>query len=380
MKNMGFGMMRLPLTDKDDFKSVDQEQINKMVDTFMEAGFNYFDTAYPYHDGVSEVAFRKAVVERYPRDSFVVADKLPLFLITKDEELEPIFTEQLERTGLEYFDYYLLHNVSGFSEAGFVGVNSFEFALKKKEEGKIKHLGFSTHANAEYIENIIKQHPELEFIQLQINYLDWENEGVESRKCYEVAKKYDLPIIIMEPLKGGFLVDVPDEAAKMMEDFNGEKPISWALRYVASLDGVFMVLSGASTIEQMEENIKIMDDFKSITSEEKEIISDVVDIINSQITVSCTKCNYCVNSCPQHINIPKLFDLYNNQKIENNVGFTAVGNAYVNYSKIEGNGLASDCISCGLCVKECPQHINIPEVMKDVKKEFEIPLYGFTGE
>ncbi len=380
MKNMGFGMMRLPLTDKDDFKSVDQEQINKMVDTFMEAGFNYFDTAYPYHDGVSEVAFRKAVVERYPRDSFVVADKLPLFLITKDEELEPIFTEQLERTGLEYFDYYLLHNVSGFSEAGFVGVNSFEFALKKKEEGKIKHLGFSTHANAEYIENIIKQHPELEFIQLQINYLDWENEGVESRKCYEVAKKYDLPIIIMEPLKGGFLVDVPDEAAKMMEDFNGEKPMSWALRYVASLDGVFMVLSGASTIEQMEENIKIMDDFKSITSEEKEIISDVVDIINSQITVSCTKCNYCVNSCPQHINIPKLFDLYNNQKIENNVGFTAVGNAYVNYSKIEGNGLASDCIACGLCVKECPQHINIPEVMKDVKKEFEIPLYGFTGE
>ncbi|HIH35954.1 MAG TPA: 4Fe-4S dicluster domain-containing protein [Methanosphaera sp.] len=380
MKNMGFGMMRLPLTDKDDFKSVDQEQVNKMVDTFMEAGFNYFDTAYPYHDGVSEVAFRKAVVERYPRDSFVVADKLPLFLITKYEELEPIFTEQLERTGLEYFDYYLLHNVSGFSEAGFVGVNSFEFALKKKEEGKIKHLGFSTHANAEYIENIIKQHPELEFIQLQINYLDWENEGVESRKCYEVAKKYDLPIIIMEPLKGGFLVDVPDEAAKMMEDFNGEKPMSWALRYVASLDGVFMVLSGASTIEQMEENIKIMDDFKSITSEEKEIISDVVDIINSQITVSCTKCNYCVNSCPQHINIPKLFDLYNNQKIENNVGFTAVGNAYVNYSKIEGNGLASDCISCGLCVKECPQHINIPEVMKDVKKEFEIPLYGFTGE
>lgn len=380
MKNMGFGMMRLPLTDKDDFKSVDQEQVNKMVDTFMEAGFNYFDTAYPYHDGVSEVAFRKAVVERYPRDSFVVADKLPLFLITKYEELEPIFTEQLERTGLEYFDYYLLHNVSGFSEAGFVGVNSFEFALKKKEEGKIKHLGFSTHANAEYIENIIKQHPELEFIQLQINYLDWENEGVESRKCYEVAKKYDLPIIIMEPLKGGFLVDVPDEAAKMMEDFSGEKPISWALRYVASLDGVFMVLSGASTIEQMEENIKIMDDFKSITSEEKEIISDVVDIINSQITVSCTKCNYCVNSCPQHINIPKLFDLYNNQKIENNVGFTAVGNAYVNYSKIEGNGLASDCIACGLCVKECPQHINIPEVMKDVKKEFEIPLYGFTGE
>ena len=380
MKNMGFGMMRLPLTNEDDLKSVDQEQVNEMVDKYMEAGFNYFDTAYPYHDGISEVALRKAVVERYPRDSFVVADKLPLFLITKEEQLEPIFTEQLERTGLDYFDYYLLHNVSGFSEAGFVGVNSFEFALKKKEEGKIKHLGFSSHANAEYIENIIKQHPELEFIQLQINYLDWENEGVESRKCYEVARKYDLPIVVMEPLKGGFLVNVPEKAAKIMKDSNGQEPVYWALKYVAGLEGVFMVLSGASSIEQMEQNIKIMDNDEKITTHEKEIISEVVSIINSQITVPCTKCNYCVSSCPKNINIPKLFDWYNNQKIENNDGLTAVGNAYVNYSKIEGNTIASDCVACGLCVKECPQHIEIPEVMKDVKKTFEVPLYGFTNE
>ena len=209
MKNMGFGMMRLPLTDKDDLKSIDQEQVNKMVDLCMESGFNYFDTAYPYHDGLSEVTLRKALVERYPRDSFVIADKLPLFLITKEEQLEPIFSEQLERCGVDYFDYYLIHNVSGFSEAGFKGVNSFEFALKKKEEGKIKHLGFSSHANSEYIENILKEHPEMEFIQLQINYLDWENDGIESRKCYEVARKYDLPIVVMEPLKGGFLVNVP---------------------------------------------------------------------------------------------------------------------------------------------------------------------------
>ena len=380
MKNMGFGMMRLPLLDKDDLKSVDQEQVNEMVDKFMEAGFNYFDTAYPYHEGTSEVALRKAVVERYPRDSFFIADKLPLFIITKEEELEVIFSEQLERCGVEYFDYYLLHNASPFSEAGFIGVPSFEFALEKKREGKIKHLGFSTHANAEYIENIIKQHPEMEFIQLQLNYLDWENDAIESKKCYEVAKKYNLPIIVMEPLKGGFLVNVPDEAEKIMKEFNGEEPISWALKYVASLDGVFMVLNGVSSVEQMEKNIKIMDNYEKITDEEKEIIFKVIDIINSQITVPCTKCNYCVSSCPKNINIPRLFDWYNNEKIQDIDGFTAVGNAYRNYSVDENNSIASDCISCGLCVKECPQNIDIPEVMKDVKKTFEIPLYGFPKE
>jgi len=380
MKKMGFGMMRLPLLDKDDLKSVDQEQVNKMADKFMEAGFTYFDTAYPYHDGVSEVALRKAVVERYPRDSFQIADKLPLFLITKEEQLEPIFSEQLERCGVEYFDYYLLHNASGFSEAGFIGVNSFEFALKKKKEGKIKHLGLSSHANAEYIENILKNHPEMEFIQLQINYLDWENDAIESKKCYEVAKKYGLPVIVMEPLKGGFLVNVPEEAEKIMKDFNGEEPISWALRYVSSLDDVFMVLNGVSSLEQLEQNIQIMDNFEEITDEEKDIISKVIGIINSNITVHCTKCNYCLSSCPKKINIPKLFEWYNNQKIENIEGFTAVGNAYVNYSKIGDNTIASDCISCGLCVKECPQHIDIPEIMKDVKETFEIPLYGFTKE
>jgi predicted aldo/keto reductase-like oxidoreductase len=208
--------------------------------------------------------------------------------------------------------------------------------------------------------------------------LDWENDGIESRKCYEVARKYDLPIVVMEPLKGGFLVNVPEEAEKIMKEVNSENPVSWALRYVASLDGVFMVLSGSTSIEQLEENILIMDNFKHLTDEENEAIIKVTDIINSQITVPCTKCNYCLSSCPKHINIPKLFDWYNHEKIENNDGFTAVGNAYVNYSKIDENTIASDCISCGMCVKECPQHINIPEIMKDVKETFEIPLYGFT--
>ncbi|AWX31586.1 aldo/keto reductase [Methanosphaera sp. BMS] len=381
MKKMGFGMMRLPLTDENDLKSINQEEVNKMADIFMENGFNYFDTAYPYHDGLSEVALKKAVVERYPRDSFVIADKLPLFLITKDEQLEQIFNQQLERCGVDYFDYYLLHNVSGFSEAGFIDVDSFSFVKKLKEDGKIKKMGLSTHANAEYLDNILKNHPEIEFVQLQVNYLDWENDGVESRKCVEVAKKYNLPVIVMEPLKGGFLANIPPEAEKIMKEYNPDaSAVSWALKYVASMDEVFMVLNGVSSLEQMEENIKIMDSHEKLNPDEYEIISSVIDIINSKITVPCTKCNYCISTCPVNINIPKLFDFYNNQKIENIQTFTAVGNAYVNYSKIESNGIASECIQCGKCVKECPQHINIPEVMEDVKKTFEIPLYGFKEE
>lgn len=379
MKKLAFGMMRLPVLDENDESSIDFEQVNKMVDLFLEKGFIYFDTAYPYHMGKSEEALRKAVVERYPRDSFVVADKLPLFSITSEDQLEPIFTEQLERCGVDYFDYYLMHNVSGFSEAGFLDVDSFAFANKKKEEGKIKHLGLSTHANAEYLDNILNLHPEMEFVLLQINYLDWENEGVESRKCWEIACKHNKPVLVMEPLKGGFLADVPPEAEKLMKDYNPDvSVVSWALRFVASLDNVCMILTGASSLEQLKNNIDDFENFKPLNEEEYEIIDKVREIINSNITVECTKCKYCLEACPEEINIPKLFDLYNNEKIQNLGNWTAVGNAYVNYSKLPGVGLASDCIECGMCMEECPQHIDIPEVMKDVAKTFETDYYGFV--
>ena len=382
MKNMGFGMMRLPLLDENDLSSVDQEQINKMADIFMEHGFTYFDTAYPYHEGMSEVAFRKAVVERYPRDSFVVADKMPTFAITEESQVEPIFKEQLERCGVDYFDYYMMHNVSSFSEAGWKYVDTFEFCKRMKDEGKIKKLGLSTHANAEFLDNILNEHPEMEFVQLQINYLDWENEGVESRKCVEVANKHGLPIIVMEPLKGGFLANLPEEAEKIMKDYNAdESPISWALRYVAGIDGVFMVLSGASSLEQLEENIGFMEDFKELNEDEHKIIEEVTEIINSQITVPCTKCNYCVSSCPANIMIPKLFDFYNNEMIEGLDGlFTAVGNAYRNYSCLDGVGIASDCTACEACMKECPQQIDIASLMPEIAKTFETELYGFTKD
>ena len=381
MKKLAFGMMRLPLIDENDEASVDYNQVNDMADLFMERGFTFFDTAYPYHEGNCEVAFRKAVVERYPRDSYIIADKLPLFSIKSEDQLEPIFAEQLERTGVEYFDYYLMHNVSGFSEPGFLDVDSFAFANKKKEEGKIKHLGLSTHANAEYLDSILTMHPEMEFVLLQINYLDWENEGVESRKCYEVACKHNKPVMVMEPLKGGFLADIPPEAEKLMKDYNPDASvISWALRFVASLDNVCMVLTGASSLEQLKENIEDFENFKPLNDEEYEILNKVADIIQSNITVDCTKCKYCLDACTEEINIPKVFDLYNSEKILDPAPWTPIGNAYLNYSKLPGVGIASDCSECGMCVEECPQHIDIPEVMKDVAKTFETEYYGFVDK
>lgn len=379
MKQLGMGMMRLPLLDENDFSTVDYDKVNEMVDLYIDNGFNYFDTGYPYHEGFSEVAIKKCVIERYPRESVLIADKLPLFSITEESQLEPIFNEQLERCGVEYFDYYLMHNVSGFSEAGWLDVDSFSFANKKKEEGYIKHLGLSTHADAEFLDNILTAHPEMEFVLLQINYLDWEDDGIESRKCYEVAKKHNKPVMIMEPFKGGFLADVPKEAEELMKKHNPDLSIvSWAMRFVKGLDGVEVILTGASNPDQLKENI---DDYKNatpLTDEEYEIVGKVAEIINSKITVDCTKCRYCVDSCSEAIDIAKLFDLYNKEKILDGQGWSQPGNAYVNYSKLPGVGIASDCMECYMCVDECPQHIEIPDVLKDVAETFETEIYGFT--
>ena len=379
MKNLGMGMMRLPLLDENDFTSVDYDQVNKMVDAYMDAGFNHFDTAYIYHEGVSEDAFKKCVVERYPRESFKIATKLPLFVITEESQLEPIFADQLKKCGVDYFDYYMLHNVSGFTETAWKNVDLYSFIQKKKEEGFIKHIGISTHGNAEFLEEILFEHPELEFVLLQINYLDWESESVESRKCYEVACKHNKPVWVMEPLKGGFLADIPPEAERLMKDYNPDASvISWALRFVASLDNVCLILNGASSLEQLEENIEDFENFTSLNDKEYEILEKVADIINSNIAVECTKCKYCLDACTEEINIPKIFDLYNHEKMLDPAPWTPIGNAYVNYSKLPNVGIASDCTECGMCVEECPQHIDIPEVMKDVVKTFETEYYGFV--
>ena len=378
MAKLGMGMMRLPLLDENDFTKIDYDQVNKMVDAYLDAGFNYFDTAFIYHEGIGEQAFKKCVAERYPRDSFKIATKLPLFVITEESQLEPIFKQQLENCGVDYFDYYLLHNVSGFTETAWKNVDLYSFIQKKKEEGFIKHIGLSTHGNSEFLEEILFEHPELEFVLLQINYLDWEDESIESRKCFEVAKKYDKPVMIMEPYKGGFLADVPDDAGNIMKEYNPDRSIvSWAMRFVANLDAC-IVLTGASSLKQLEENINEFENADPLNDDELEILEKVSEIINSNITVNCTKCRYCVDSCSEEIDIAKLFDLYNKHNLLDTDEWTPHGNAYLNYSKLDGVGIASDCIECEVCVEECPQQINIPEVLKDVAKTFETEIYGFS--
>ena len=380
MAKLGMGMMRLPLLDENDQKSVDMDQVNEMVDAYMASGFNHFDTAFVYHEGMSEITFKKAVVERYPRDSFKIATKMPLFIITEESQLEPIFSQQLENCGVDYFDYYMLHNVSGFTENAWKNVDLFSFIQSKKEEGFIKHIGLSTHGNAEFLEELLFEHPEIEFVLLQINYLDWEDEGIQSRECLEVARKYGKEVMIMEPYKGGFLADVPEEAEKIMKEYNPDKSVvSWAMRFVANLDDVSVVLTGASNLEQLESNISEIKNAPPLSDEELEIIKEVSEIINSNITVDCTTCRYCVDVCSEEIDIAKVFDLYNKHNMLEIDDWTPFGNAYLNYTKLPDVGIASDCIECELCIEECPQSINIPEVLKDVAKTFETEIYGFEN-
>ena len=380
MTKLGMGMMRLPLLDENDQTSIDYEQVNEMVDAYMDAGFDYFDTAFVYHETVAESAFKKTVVERYPRESFKIATKLPLFIITEESQLEPIFAQQLENCGVDYFDYYMLHNVSGFTENAWKNVDLYSFIEKKKEEGSIRNIGISTHGDAEFLEEILFEHPELDFVLLQINYLDWEDEGIEARKCWEVARKYEKEIMIMEPYKGGFLADVPDEAEKLMKDYNPDRSVvSWAMRFVANLDDISVVLTGASTSEQLRQNIEEFNNADPLNVEELEILKEVNEIINSNITVDCTKCRYCVDTCSEEIDIAKVFDLYNKHKLLDTDEWSQFGNAYLNYSKLPDVGIASDCIECEVCIEECPQQINIPEVLKDVAKTFETEIYGFEN-
>lgn len=380
MAQLGFGMMRLPVLDENDQTSIDLEHVTKMVDTYMESGFNYFDTAFVYHEGVGESTFKKTVTDRYPRDSFKIATKLPLFVITEESQLEPIFAQQLENCGVDYFDYFMLHNVSGLTENAWKNVDLYSFIEQKKQEGKIKHIGISTHGDAEFLEEILFDHPELEFVLLQINYMDWEDEGIQSKKCWEVARKYNKKIMIMEPYKGGFLADVPEEAEKIMKEYNPDKSIvSWAMRFVANLEDVEVVLTGSSTLEQLESNIHEFKNADPLNDEELEILKDVGEIINSNITVDCTKCRYCVDACTENIDIAKVFDLYNKHQMLEDEDWTPFGNAYLNYSKLPDVGIASDCIECEACIDECPQGINIPDVLKDVAEAFETEVNGFQN-
>jgi len=362
MKKLGFGLMRLPFINE--YNNVDIEVVKKMADAFLKQGFVYFDTAYVYHGGNSETAFREAVARRHPRDSYVIADKMPMFLIKSQEQLSQIFDEQLTRCGVEYFDYYLLHNLNRQYYKIAQQVDAFRFVEQKKKEGKIRQIGFSYHDDAELLDQILTEHPEIEFVQLQLNYLDINDISIESGKCHEVAVKHGKKIIIMEPIKGGVLADVPNEVRALFSVYNPDvTAASWALRYAASFENI-VILSGMSNEEQLADNVNTMKNFGALNKEELSIIQKAAKIIKENIAISCTECRYCVEGCPQKIAIPYYFAIYNNLK--RSVA-TQAGIAEVYYANLIQNfGKASDCVQCGFCEEHCPQRLPIMEHLKKI--------------
>ncbi|MCI8886672.1 MAG: 4Fe-4S dicluster domain-containing protein [Hungatella sp.] len=361
---LGFGLMRLP---KDAAGNILQEEVTSMVDAFMQSGMTYFDTAYAYAG--SEASMKKALVDRYSRESFTIADKLPAWKLKSENDVERIFKESMELCGVEYFDFYLLHSVEASHLPTYENYHCFEFLQEMKRQGKIRYIGFSYHDNAELLDSILTNHTEIDFVQLQLNYLDWENGVIQSRKNYETARKHGKPVVVMEPVKGGTLASFPEDTEKIYKDYAPEKSVaSWALRYIASLEGVMTVLSGMSNEEQMRDNLDTFVNFTPMNKEEYELVKQVTSKVLSFPTIPCTACRYCVPGCPMGIQIPDLFTAYNSAKT---YGSNRRYDTYYKNHTQDGHGAASACIGCGQCEGVCPQHLEIISLLKDVSQEFE---------
>lgn len=353
-KNFGFGCMRLNLLDNGE---VDLDNFKAMIDEYMAQGFNYFDTAHGYINYKSEAAIKECLVKRYPRDSFILTDKLSEGFFQKEEEILPLFEHQLERCGVDYFDYYLMHAQNAEYFEKYQKLHAYDIVNDLIKQGKIKHLGISFHDTADVLDHILTNRPEIEVVQLQFNYLDFEDERVQSRKCYEVCVKHNKPVIVMEPVKGGRLVNLPQVAQRIYDELGGGSNASYAIRFAASFDNVKMVLSGMNDVQQMKDNLSYMKDFKPLDDEEKKAVSRVCDILKNQDIIGCTACEYCVNECPMSIPIPAVFVAVNDNRLD---AHKPVNNEYI--SK------ASECIKCGKCEHICPQKIEIRTQLEQISK------------
>ena len=352
-KNFGFGCMRLPMVDGE----VDQNEMNKMVDAFLEAGFNYFDTAHGYLDGKSETALRSCLTSRHPRESYVLTDKLSGGHFQKQEDIRPLFQSQLEACGVDYFDFYLMHAQGSRNFPKYKECRAYETAMELKEEGKIRHLGISFHDTAAVLDQILTEYPQVEVVQIQLNYMDFEDPEVQSRLCLEVCRKHGKPAIIMEPVKGGKLVNLHEKAQKVLDDLGGGSNASYAIRFAAGQEGVMMVLSGMGNMDMMNDNLSYMKDFQPLNEKEQEAVKKVADILIKQNQIACTACQYCVAGCPAGIKIPDLFACVNAKRALRDPGADEA------YKAVPG-GRPADCVDCGQCEEACPQHLPIRQLLK----------------
>lgn len=363
--NFGFGCMRLPMKDGE----VDLEQFCEMADAFIASGLNYFDTAHGYINGKSETAIRDCVAARHDRSEFLLTDKLTDPYYNSEEDIRPFVKKQLELCGVEYFDFYLMHAQNRENYKKFKACRAYEVCSELKKEGLIRHLGISFHDTADILDMILTEHPEIEIVQIQLNYVDYEDPGVQSRLVYEVCEKHGKPVIVMEPVKGGSLVDLPKEADEILRGLDGGSNASYALRFAAGFPNIAMVLSGMSNTEQMRDNLSSMCDFKPLDEREFEAVSRVCVIFKKMGSIPCTSCRYCIeeNQCPADIVIPELFSAYNAY----NVFHSWNTKMYYHSTLTKDRGKASDCIGCGGCESVCPQHLGIRDLLADVAATFE---------